>query len=53
MLKNLLTLTVHESILDNLTLKEPINTDILIKLINSDLLKKSFKNPLVEFFYCN
>lgn len=41
-----LTLTAQESKLDKLTLYEPIDMKILDKLINSDLLKITFNNPL-------
>ena len=43
---NILTLSPVESRLNNLTLYEPINVQILDKLINSDLLKVTFHNPL-------
>ena len=46
-----LTLTPVKSKLDSLTLHEPIDADILDKLIRSDLLKDSFRNPTADFLY--
>jgi hypothetical protein len=53
MLKIELTLKSQKSSLDALTLKEKIDIEILDKLINSDLLKKTFHNPHSAKFYCN
>ena len=53
MLKIELTLKSQKSSLDALTLKEKIDMEILDKLINSDLLKKTFHNPHSAKFYCN
>jgi len=46
-----LTLTPQTSILDGITLYEPIDTAVLEKLINSDLLKKTFNNPVSKQLY--
>ena len=43
---NNLTLVPVDSKLNNLTLYEPVDVKILDKLINSDLLKVTFNNPL-------
>ena len=48
---NSLTITPTESKLNNLTLYEPIDVQILNKLINSDLLKVTFHNPLCAGYY--
>ena len=47
---NIINLKINavESKLDKLTLYEPIDTNILNKLINSDLLKTVFHNPLCK-----
>jgi hypothetical protein len=47
-----LTLEPHISILDKITLFEPIDEVILNKLINSDLLK-TIKNPISKIYYSN
>jgi len=39
--------------LENLTLYEPIDENILNKLIDSDLLQESFHSPFAEFFHEN
>ena len=49
---NSLTITPVESKLNNLTLYEPIDVQILNKLINSDLLKTTFHNPLCQGYEC-
>lgn len=48
-----LTLTPVNSKLHDLTLYEPIDVEILNKLINSDLLKDNFRNPTANFLYSN
>jgi P4 family phage/plasmid primase-like protien len=49
--KNLsLKLTTHNSILDKITLYEPIDVNILNKLISSDLLK-TIENPITKNHY--
>jgi hypothetical protein len=48
-----LSLKVQKSCLDGLVLKEKINIEILDKLLNSDLLKKTFHNPHSSIYYCN
>ena len=53
MLKIELTLKSQKSSLDALTLKENIDVEKLDKLINSDLLKKTFHNAHSAKFYCN
>ena len=44
-----LTLTPHNNILDGIVMYEPINRPLLEKLIHSDLLKDTFRNPFVSF----
>lgn len=46
-----ITLESQPCSLDGLVLHEPINTEVLNKLINSDLLKDSFRNPTATFIY--
>ena len=46
-----LTLTATESKLNNITLYEDVDTSVLDKLINSDLLKDSFHNPTASLLY--
>ena len=40
-----LTLTTKDSILENITLHEHVDINVLEKLINSTLLKETFNNP--------
>ena len=57
--QNCLNLTLEnpanlpKNILDGITLYEPIDINVLDKLINSDLLKESFNNPLCEVYHSN
>lgn len=46
-----LTLTARPTILNGITCYEHINIEILDKLLNSDLLKDTFNNPLSEHFH--
>ena len=46
-----LTLSGQKNILDGITLYEPIDTAVLEKLINSDLLKETFNNPVSKKLY--
>lgn len=41
-----LTLKPYENLLNGIVMYEPINRPLLEKLINSDLLKETFRNPL-------
>lgn len=50
---NLLKITSETSILDGITLLEPIDIAILDKLINSTLLKTTFRNPFAEVQYAS
>jgi hypothetical protein len=43
----------QKNILDGITLYEPVDKSLLIKLINSDLLKKKFHNKISTKFYEN
>jgi hypothetical protein len=43
-----ITLNYNPSILDNLELKEHVDTNILDKLIHSTLLKNKFNNPMTN-----
>ena len=45
-----LTITAQESIFDNIILYEPIDIEVLNKLITSDLLK-TISNPMTKDFY--
>ena len=47
---NSLNLTFKESILDGILLKEKIDIDLLDKLINSNLLKETFNNPMSKIY---
>ena len=42
-------ITSKKSVLDNIVCKEPINIEILDKLISSDLLRENFHNPFAEY----
>ncbi len=42
-----------EHILNNLVCNEQIDTEVLDKLIRSDLLKKSFRSPFADHYYEN
>lgn len=46
-----LTLSAVTSKLNNLTLYEPIDVEVLDKLLNSDLLKDSFNDPTAKLLY--
>ena len=48
-LKINITITPKKSVLDNILCKEPIDIDILDKLISSDLLRENFHNPFAEY----
>lgn len=48
-----LTLTKTKNILDGITLYEPIDISILDKLINSTLLKETFRSPICQTLYHN
>ena len=47
---NSLNLTFKETILDGILLKEKIDIDLLDKLINSNLLKETFNNPMSKIY---
>ena len=47
---NNLELTFKSSVLDGITLKEKIDIDLLDKLINSNLLKETFNNPMSKIY---
>ena len=47
---NNLELTFKTSILDGIQLKEKIDIDLLDKLINSNLLKETFNNPMSKIY---
>ena len=44
-----LTLKPYENLLNGIVMYEPINRPLLGKLIHSDLLKETFRNPFVSF----
>ena len=44
-----ITITTKKSVLDNILCKEPIDIEILDKLISSDLLRENFHNPFAEY----
>lgn len=44
-----LTLKPHENYLNGIVMYEPINRPLLEKLIHSDLLKETFRNPFVSY----
>ena len=44
-----ITITSKKSVLDNILCKEPIDINILDKLISSDLLRENFHNPFAEY----
>ena len=44
-----LTLKPYENLLNGIVMYEPINRPLLEKLIHSDLLKETFRNPFVSF----
>ena len=44
-----ITVTAKKSALDNILCKEPIDIEILDKLISSDLLRENFHNPFAEY----
>ena len=44
-----ITVSVLKSALDNILCKEPIDIEILDKLISSDLLRENFHNPFAEY----
>lgn len=46
-----LTLTARPNILNGITCYETINVETLNKLINSDLLKETFNNPMSSHFH--
>jgi hypothetical protein len=48
-----LSLQSQESCLNGITLYEPINIEVLNKLISSDLLLETFHSPFAEFSYSN
>jgi hypothetical protein len=45
-----LKLTFKPSILENIELKENIDVNVLDKLINSNLLKETFNNPMAKIY---
>jgi hypothetical protein len=46
-----LTLNARSNILNGITCYETVNIEILNKLINSDLLKTTFNNPMSKYFH--
>lgn len=48
-----LNITPRKSSLDNLELKEPIDVNLLDKLLSSSLLKQSFNNPMSGIYFDN
>jgi hypothetical protein len=44
-----ITITPKKSVLNNILCKEPIDIDILDKLLSSDLLRENFHNPFAEY----
>jgi hypothetical protein len=44
-----LTLKPYENLLNGIVMYEPINRPSLEKLIYSDLLKQTFRNPFVSY----